>query len=104
MNSSKSYNDSTVDTTAKRMSARSRYSQPPSAAFALGNDITRTNSLKSSKGGINGRTYEDEDDLDSEMSGSLSSSRAARNASQRASSKVDQPTGKCMNLCVYIKC
>jgi len=93
MNSSKSYNDSTVDTTAKRMSARSRYSQPPSAAFTLGNDITRTNSLKSSKGGINGRNYEDEDDLDSEMSG-LSSSRAARNASQRASSKVDQPTGK----------
>ena len=92
MNSSKSYNDSTVDTTAKRMSARSRYSQPPSAAFALGNnDITRTNSLKSSKGGINGRTYEEDDDLNSEMSG-LSSSRAARNASQRASSQVDKPT------------
>ena len=74
--------------TTKRVSARSRYSQPPSVAFDYGNnDMARMknsstpSTTRSSKGGINGgRTYEDDDD-DDEMEG-LSSRSAIRTAAK----------------------
>ena len=76
-----------------RVSARSRYSAPPSAAFSgaaaastpfdWGTSSTSSGSSRKSKGGINGRgAYEDDDD---ELQG-LNSRSMLRNAAKRTNS------------------
>lgn len=93
---SKSYDDEPSSTAAKRVSARARYSQPPTAAFDLQRSTSTSSSASKSKGGINGRSYEGGDDDASEMSGISSRSaerRAAAAAAKQRSVTKDRGLG-----------
>mmetsp|Transcript_21566 Transcript_21566/g.46907 ORF Transcript_21566/g.46907 Transcript_21566/m.46907 type:complete len:855 (-) Transcript_21566:208-2772(-) len=79
--------------TSTRLSARSRFSPPPAAAFASpALSVSSVNTTSKSKGGINGRTYEDDDEL--QLGGGLSASRSAmRSAAKHSTSNSSQHNG-----------
>ncbi|KAL9179351.1 hypothetical protein ACHAXT_008641 [Thalassiosira profunda] len=76
----------TDDHELDRVPARSRFSAPPSASFDFGANDNYRASAKKSKGGINGRSYEsdEEDEL------GLSSKKELRSLSKRTSSGLNE--------------